>query len=390
MSSSTVSKIVFAVALAVCTACTPAQPTSFPLPTGTPVPATPLPTLAPTLVPTTVPSYDPEMFVGGSGLSFSTADGLWRVNASGGIDLLVDQSSARLSPDSQRVAYLSPDPESGVEDVWLLDLASGTRTDLTNTPDRYETVPMWWPGRPDVLVFGSDTESGMENSDYPTVVNLDGTGYQVLDSDHGGPRALAPNGSAIAYGGYDAPGAIYRWDSGVESFNPVDFGVDADKLLQPAFSPDGSRLAWMVAKSDPQGGSSTLGLAIFDLAARSGQLTHTYQPVGGGGYPYGVAWSPDGRWIALKASTRSGVRTGPSWPSCTRERREASRSGSPLRLLGNPLSSRRRTTPRRRCSLWDGQHPRGTGMLGLGPVGPETIPPATIKEAGHGTPDRRV
>lgn len=141
-----------------------------------------------TIEPSPVPiaaTVDPAVYAAGGGLSLSTSDGLWQVKADGGMSAVVEQGSARLSPDSQEVAFLQPDPDTGVDDVWLLDLATGVRTNLTNTPDRYETVPMWWPGRSGVVVFGSDTGAGMENSDYPTLVNIDGSGYQVLDPSQG-------------------------------------------------------------------------------------------------------------------------------------------------------------------------------------------------------------
>jgi TolB protein len=257
------------------------------------VPATEAPTVpAPTDVP--LPPGTPS-----TGLTFSTADGLWLIDRDGSVVLVVDSSQARLSPDGSKVAFLAQDPATDVDDVWLLDRSTGERADLTNTPDRYETVPMWWPGRPDVVVFGSDVGSGMENADYPTVVGLDGSGYQILDPNLGGPRALAPDGFAIAYGGYDVPGAIYRWGTGIESFDPNDYGVAATKILQPAWSPDGRSLAWLVAGDLAGDGGYQIGLAVFDLGARTGSLTHVFQPAGGGELPLDVTWSPDGAWIAF-------------------------------------------------------------------------------------------
>jgi Tol biopolymer transport system component len=267
-----------------------ATPTGIPAPIESPAPPSPSP--APSTDTPAVPAV-PQ-----AGLAFSTADGLWLIDRQGQPALVVDSSNARVSPDGRLVAYLKADAND-VDDVWLLDRSSGETRDLTNTPDRYETTPMWWPGRSDVVVFGSDTATGMENHDYPTIVNLDGSDYRIIDDTHGGPRALSPDGSAIAYGGYDALGAIFRWDSGIQSFDPRDYGIQADKLFQPAWSPDGSQLAWLVA-GDLQGqGSTQLGLAVFDLQARSALLIHAYQPVGGGTFPQDVGWSPDGSWIAF-------------------------------------------------------------------------------------------
>ena len=257
---------------------------------ATDVPEAPVPTPTEAVAPPAVAT---------AGLTFSTAEGLWLIDRAGAAGLVVDSAQARVSPDGTKVAFLMQDPTSGDDDVWLLDRATGERTNLTHTTDRFETVPMWWPGRPDVVVFGSDLGIGMENADYPTMVGLDGGGYQVLDPNLGGPRALAPDGSAIAYGGYEAPGAIYRWGSGIEPFNPTDFGISAEKLFQPAWSPDGRQLAWLVGGDLEGQGTYRSGLAVFDLGAKAGSLMHVFAPAGGGTFPQDVIWSPDGTWIAF-------------------------------------------------------------------------------------------
>ncbi len=236
-----------------------------------------------------------------SGLTFSTYEGTWLIDAQAEVVLLTDQSMARISPDGQWIAYEAEDLTAGTSDIWLIERASGDVRNLTNTPDRYEVNPMWWPGRDDHIVFGSDPDplDGVWNSEYPTVISLDGTGYQVLDEEQGGLRALSPDGQAIAYGGYDSPGAIYRWGKGLEAFDPPEYGVNAEKLYQPAWSPDGQLLAWNIGGDLIGDGGYLLGVAVFDLEAKTGRFFHIFAPEGGGMVPSYLEWSPDGEWLAF-------------------------------------------------------------------------------------------
>ncbi len=236
-----------------------------------------------------------------SGLTFSTYEGTWLIDALANVVLLTGQAMARSSPDGQWIAYEAEDSTAGTSDIWLIEKASGDVRNLTNTPDRYEVNPMWWPGRDDVVVFGSDPDplDGVWNSEYPTVIGLDGTGYQVLDEEQGGLRALSANGQAIAYGGYDIPGAIYSWGEGVEIFDPPEYGVNAEKLFQPAWSPDGRLLAWNIGGDLIGDGGYLLGVAVFDLEAKTGRFFHIFAPEGGGMVPSYLEWSPDGEWLAF-------------------------------------------------------------------------------------------
>ncbi len=236
-----------------------------------------------------------------SGLTFSTFEGTWLINAQAEVVLLTNQSMARISPDGQWIIYEAEDPTAGTADIWLVERATGEIQNLTNTPDRYEVNPMWWSGREDQVVFGSDPDplDGVWNSEYPTVIDLDGTGYQVLDENGGGLRALSADGQAIAYGGYDSPGAIYRWGKGVEAFDPPEYGVNAEKLYQPAWSPDGRLLAWNIGGDLIGDGGYLLGVAVFDLGVKTGRFFHIFAPEGGGMVPSYLEWSPDGEWLAF-------------------------------------------------------------------------------------------
>jgi len=135
------------------------------------------------------------------------------------------------------------------------------------------------------------------------VVGVDGEGYRILDDQTliGGPTglpALSADGQTIAYSG-GTTGLLFYWDTGAEVFDPSDYGVsDAQgelRIANPSWAPDGQRLAWVVHRS------SQFGIAVFDLQTRSAWMGHFYDPVGMDGFPPGVVWSPDGRWLAVVA-----------------------------------------------------------------------------------------
>ena len=117
------------------------------------------PTIAPTVASAkamapSAPSLVPEAQAHPlAGLTFSTAQGFWLVDPQGVPQLLLDQSRGHLSPDGQRLVYQAPGAQGGADDIWTMDLANGEQRNLTNTADRYEEDPQWWPGRKDAVVF---------------------------------------------------------------------------------------------------------------------------------------------------------------------------------------------------------------------------------------------
>jgi len=234
-----------------------------------------------------------------SGLVFTNAEGTWWVDWEGEVSLLTPFGQARVSPDGRQLAYTLSDPDTYLGDIWLEELVSGERRNLTNTPDRDETTPMWIPGQPDALLFGSDTEAGMENAMYPTLVLIDGNGYEILDQTTGGLRGISPQGQIFFYGGLDATLLMYSWDGETVVFDPSAYGLDVAKLFQPVMSPDGRIVASFVAVPFGENGENQLGLAVFDLEAQSAQLMHIYQPLGGSMFNNDLVWSPDGAWLAF-------------------------------------------------------------------------------------------
>jgi hypothetical protein len=141
---------------------------------------------------------------------------------------------------------------------------------------------------------------------YLTIVDLNDESYQLLDPDHdtgAGAFALSPDGETIAYGNGD-----FAWihrPEGVEAFDPVAFGLTVAgglEIAQPAWSHDGTVLAWIVKGNLAPDGSSRTGIGIFDLEAGTGRIIHPY-PTQGSGWPSAPVWSPDGEWIVFTDSS---------------------------------------------------------------------------------------
>ncbi len=150
-------------------------PTANPAPASrTPIPATPEPTGTPTLVPLIPPPV---------GLIYATKDGLWRIKEDDSTVFLLAQRYGRFSQDGSQFLF-----DEG-NDIWLANFNDGTVRNITNTPDRNECCARWWLGQPDKIAFGSwpfdyipfQNAFGIKDLGFLTVINWDGTDYEVLD-----------------------------------------------------------------------------------------------------------------------------------------------------------------------------------------------------------------
>ncbi len=273
--------------------------------TPTPVPTSPTPERTP---PTPTPVADLP------GLVYHTDDGLW-IDRGGQKARLLNRHVAQLSPDGVHALYLAGNGDD--RDLWLALLPLGEQHNLTGTAERNEGTPHWWAAQPEVVVLSSLPQGeplGSGAIGYLTVVNTDGSGYRVLDEQHylNSPPAPAPDGKTIAYGSSNG-GWLYRWDTGPQPFDPADYGLGSAgeiALGSPAWSPDGTKLAWVLAGDLGSDGGFRWGIGIFDFIARSGQILHTYTSGGGDGWPPAPVWSPDGAWLAFEAWAESADEAG--------------------------------------------------------------------------------
>jgi len=236
------------------------------------------------------------------GLIYSTEEGVWRIDPDGESEYLIAWPphvyEFAFSPDGAHALYA----DTVEEDVWLVDLETGEQRNLTQTPDRGEVCPVWWPARPGVVVFGSWARGSDEysiNAGHLSMVRLDGSDYRVLDEEQAtcGDWAVSPDGQRIAYG-RRGNASFYRWGVGIEQLDPAAYGLSVVGLANPDWSPDGKRIAWRVWQES--GGWYQTGIAVFDLEAGDSSL-----PLVGGQLrarnncrcEFGSFWSPDGQWL---------------------------------------------------------------------------------------------
>ena len=252
------------------------------------------------------------------GMVYRTNDGLWKTSASGQSVQILDRTDGLISPDGAYALYLEKDAGEADRgrstDLWLADLSTGERRNLTRTPNRTEAHLSWWPARPGVILFSSrpqEIEPGPGATGFLATADVQGNTYRVLDDQNhaGGLPAPSPDGQTIAYGS-GSTGWLYHWETGPEvadklhAFDPTDYGLPSYRnahISSPSWSPDGTRLAWIVSGDFAVDKGLQMGVGIFDLETRTAQVLHLYAPVSSDGWPPAPVWSPDGKWLAFDA-----------------------------------------------------------------------------------------
>jgi Tol biopolymer transport system component/mono/diheme cytochrome c family protein len=190
-------------------------------------------------------------------------------------------SQASFSPDGSRLAVVKGDPDTGAQDVWTFDIATGRGAAVT-ADEAVDSAPVWSPdGRSLAYVSIRDDRRGIYRR------NADGTGEELMYQHSARGIILtdwSQDGRFLTFWEGDA---MYLLPV-TGSRTPVAFDPTAFSGRGGRFSPDGRRLAFNSTRS----GTFEVYVQPFDpeTAAPRGEGRQVSR--GGVG---GIFWRRDGR-----------------------------------------------------------------------------------------------
>lgn len=201
----------------------------------------------------------------------------------------IDESLAAVSPDGQRIAFVSD--QDGNKEIYVMNGDGTGRMRLT-----YNATPDLWPAwSPDGARIAFDSERDGNREIY--IMDADGSHlYRVTNhwAADGGPT-WSPDGTRFVFhSNRDGNHEIYAMKiDGSEIRRLTDHPADE---WAPTWSPDGSRIAFMSYRN----GSAE----IYVMDVNGGNLRNLTNHPAEDAVP---AWSPDGTQIAFE-SNRDGSR----------------------------------------------------------------------------------
>jgi Tol biopolymer transport system component len=149
-----------------------------------------------------------------------------------------------LSPDGTRAVVMKNDPQTGNQDIWTVDLASGKATAVTSdTPP--ENAPIWSPdGKQVAYVSTRESYAGIYRK------NADGTGEEELLFRYtpGAGMVLtdwSPDGKFLTF--YTGVLAVVPLRAGEKALDrqAIDWLREDYDVIQGRFSPDGRFMAYL-------------------------------------------------------------------------------------------------------------------------------------------------
>jgi len=247
------------------------------------------------------------------------------------IEIASKPQNGALSPDGETLAFVS----GGA--LWVLPVHGMTDPDMAGEPRRLtESVGGWdnasqltWSADGRWIAFNGEREEG--EAGRPNVI-------RVVSTEEGEMRtvevpgrgnhaysyalALSPDGGSLAYSARGRS-ELEEDSAAVERQNiytiPIDGGeprwLDGHGSREPAYSPDGSRIAYTRRTFAPEGGFVGAGSGIhmtelFVIPSAGGVPVQVTEAHGGA---RGPVWSPDGRWIAFNYEPGQGNSSEAVW-----------------------------------------------------------------------------
>lgn len=207
------------------------------------------------------------------------------------------------SPDGSRIAFEVSDITTGGINLYVMNADGSNRTRLTNAPEQHRSIA-WSPDGTRIAFNSYDFTTGKSAI---LIVNADGSNLAALTpgTDYDGAPSWSPDGSRILFTRsiYDADAGTFNADIHVmnaDGTNPIMFDSGAiDSDYNPAWSPDGSLIAFVRAPND--------GVNAPDLFIANSDGTNIHRLTTN----YSVStdspkWSPDGSKLAFLGAPDNG------------------------------------------------------------------------------------
>lgn len=204
------------------------------------------------------------------------------------------------SPDSEYFFFLDGE-DFFLKDIWSINIVSGEKRNLSNTPDRDESRLQYWPAQDSLLFYShsKEEEVGPFGGGYLTLMTTTGYGYRLLSDELDSviPQ-ISPDGRAFAlYDGY-----LYDPATGIRKLELQASGpgfVGDVYLNSPAWSADSQKIAWTVSVTNEDGMDEN-DIGVLDLSTNELSIFHPHVIYMGEGNPPASVWSPDGNWLAYE------------------------------------------------------------------------------------------
>jgi len=259
--------------------------------------------------------HDPQITPDGRWVAYSVGsvnreedkneEQIWMVPTGGGEAIAltsedVSSSHPRWSPDGKYLAFLSA-RNDGKTQIWLLNRQGGEAQKLTNTPQDVGDFD-WAPDAKRLVVVLRDPK--------PQELEEAKTKDKDRDKDGAGKdkKAKTPKPWVVdrlqfkrdTVGYLDHRRShIYVFNIATKSMTQVSSGDFDDD--EPAWSPDGTRIAFTSNRSRPDPDRSYNSDIWIVAADNKDKGAHPTQVTTNPGEDHQAAWSPDGKWIAYSS-----------------------------------------------------------------------------------------